>query len=446
MAIAQENDGPGREYVTQERLLFDTVERLAKDPWEWVALHIYLSKLLPYNRTEARLRVAFRLFDPLVSSYRSQVFVLSNQDFVILGKGMRFFDAEEIIGRLRAQFELDPLTNYEEGQESQFYTWFELGQDYSNFLSLCQKMLGKADSRRPPQVVSQAQLDPKKLADVVKVVANVDVTPLVRCQSVIGFTEKGRGTLAFQEFFVSIADLQKLTAPDLNFVGSRWLFEHLCQTLDKRMLKAIEGLPTATRPKQISLNLNLSTLLSPEFAAFLDRTQKSFGVVAEVQVVDIFNDLNGYFRARDMLHARGQRILIDGFSTLSLHFVEPGLFGADLLKLIWVPELPDIFASKTGDSAKETIAKVGFERVVLARCDTEASIHWGLSQGINMFQGRFLDTKLAAVTMALCPKSKGCTVAQCTSRRNVVGGPIRAECPSQPNVDTHPDIRSARRG
>jgi hypothetical protein len=435
--------GAGREYVTQERLLYDSVERLGKDPYEWTAIHLHLSQLLAQNRTEARLRIALRLFDQLINTYRSQVFVLASQDFVILSKGMQLRDLDQVIDKVKTLFELDPLTFSESGDDK-LYSVYDLSSDYSFFFGQCRDLMASVDSRRSLEKAAPVQLTPKRLGEVVKIVQDRDIAPFIRRQTVIGFTEKGRGTLAFQEFFVSMADLQKAMAPDAQFVGSRWLFDHLCQMLDEKMLKTIFQLQESSRPKQISLNLNLTTLSTPAFQQFLDRAKDRFGIVVEVQIVDIYNDFMAFFRARDMLHDRGHRILIDGFSHLSFRFVDPSQFGADLLKLIWAPELPAIFANQASDLARTTIDGVGRDRLVLARCDTEQAITWGQSQGINMFQGRFLDTMLGAMTMMKCEKSKLCTLNQCVSRRSVVDGAPRVECPNPPMLDTNPDVRTAK--
>jgi hypothetical protein len=445
MALAAQTgtSGPGREYVTQERLLYDSAERLGKDPYEWTAVHLHLSQLLEQNRTEARLRIAFRLFDQLVNTYRSQVFVLSNHDFVILSKGMRLHDLDQVIDKIKALFELDPLT-FDEGGESRLYSVFDLASDYSYFFEQCRALMQGVDSRRSVDKSAPVHLTPKRLGEVVKTFKDRNIAPFIRRQSVIGFTEKGRGTLAFQEMFVSMADLQKAMAPDTLFVGSRWLFDHLCQMLDEKMLKTIFQLQESSRSKQLSLNLNLTTLATPAFQQFLDRAKGQFGIIVEVQIVDIYNDFMAFFRARDLLHDRGHRILIDGFSHLSFKFVDPGQFGADLLKLVWAPELPAIFANQASDLARATIDSVGRDRLVLSRCDTEQAIMWGMSQGINMFQGRYLDTMLGAMTMMKCEKSKLCTLNQCVTRRTVVDGQPRIDCPNPPMLDSHPDVRTSR--
>lgn len=441
--MALETSTAGREYVTQEKLLRDTVERLGRDPTDWLALHVFLSRLLPANRVEAKMRIALRMFDGLVSTFRSQIFILSNQDIVVLGKDMRQADIEEVIDKLRGLFHLDPLTFYEYGDESQFYRWYDLTYNCNDFFVICQQMLTDVEAKKGAgQAKGAENLTPKSLGNALKAVAAADIGPFIRRQSVVGFSEKGRGTLAFQEFFVSMNELERAVSPDLRFVGSRWLFDHLCQMLDLRVLDAVKRLPQACVPRMLSLNLNLTSLSTPAFAAFLDWCQGRIGLIVEVLPVDIFNDLAGYFRARDLLHAKGHRILIDGLNHLSMGMIDPSQFGADMVKLTWAAELPAMVENALLDPSRSGIAQMGFDRLVLSRCDNERSVMWGMGKGIHMFQGRFLDAMMAAVTMAKCEKSGGCSLAQCVQRKGVVSGRVRAECPNPVMVDHQPDIRA----
>ena len=38
------------------------------------------------------------------------------------------------------------------------------------------------------------------------------------------------------------------------------------------------------------------------------------------------------------------------------------------------------------------IKEIGAEKIVLARCDSQSAMGWGLKSGIRVFQGHFLDS------------------------------------------------------
>jgi len=121
-------------------------------------------------------------------------------------------------------------------------------------------------------------------------------------------------------------ELKKRIGPEVNLFASPWLFQYLMETLDKRMLAVLGNRDFAKLPFAISLNLNVSTVLSRDFQKFHQTVGKyTSKVVVEMQVLDIFADMNTYGYARDTLQERGYRVVVDGLSPLALQFLDPGL-------------------------------------------------------------------------------------------------------------------------
>ena len=264
---------------------------------------------------------------------------------------------------------------------------------------------------------------------------------MVRRQACIVINDKMTAEVAFQEFFMSIADLQKVLAPDVNILANRWLFQHLSQVLDLRVLSVLQDSGFRKMPAAFSLNLNMATIESPVFQQFEAAIRGRAGLVVELQLLDLFNDLDGFFRARDRLRARGHKSVLDGMNPLTLQFMDAELFDTDYVKVSWSPDMIDDI--KTAE-LQQALGPVGFERIILSRCDSETSISWGLAQGIRMFQGRFLDSMISAVTMAECDKSSACTLNQCTQRHGVITGRPRAECGNNDKLDAFPPLRALR--
>jgi hypothetical protein len=84
-----------------------------------------------------------------------------------------------------------------------------------------------------------------------------------------------------------------------------------------------------------SINLNVQTLLSPEFLDFdASLRMGSRGtIVVELQLVDIFADISGYLFARDFVREKGYRICLDGVTNNSISFVDRRKLGVDLVKV-----------------------------------------------------------------------------------------------------------------
>ena len=136
-------------------------------------------------------------------------------------------------------------------------------------------------------------------------------------------------------------------------------------------------------------------------------------------------------------------MVIDGLSSLSLDFMEPALYGADYYKVNWSPEYLD--KGQHAGAIALHLAPVGLDSVILARCDSEQAIQWGMSIGLNRFQGRYIDAMLAAVTMSGCDKASACTFRQCIHRRTAIAGRPRAECGNLDMLDAFPEVRAPKR-
>lgn len=433
-----------QEIVTPESLLFDAAERVSRIREGRLALHLHLSELLPQNREDAKIRIAFRMFESMVDMFRGQMFLLTNNDIVLICKDARLADLDAIVYKLRALFSKDPLTYAESADgDDRFVTYYDLEAEYDPFFTVCGQLLDQAkkrqaDARTAPQI---QQLDARNLNRVLEAIGTSDIAGVVRRQPCVRFSEKMTAEVAFQEFFMSIADLQKALAPDVNILSNRWLFQHLSQVLDLRVLSVLGDAGFRKAPVAFSVNLNMATINTPAFQNFEAAIRGRAGLVVEFQLVDIFNNLDGFFRARDFLRSHGHKSVLDGMSPITLQFIDAELYDTDFVKVNWSNDMADEVV--TGD-IHQALGPVGFDHIILARCDSEAAVAWGLNQGIRHFQGRFLDSMVAAVTMSQCDKAAACTLAQCTQRHAVISGRPRVECGNNDMLDAFPTLKALR--
>jgi len=436
--------GQPQEVVTPESLLLDAAERIGRMREGRSAVQIHLSGLLPANREEGRIRIAFRLFEAMINAYRGQIFLLSTSDIMLLCKDTPLADLDAIIFKLRALFATDPLT-YAESPEGgdRFVSYYDLEADFDAFFALCGQLA--ADAKRQIAEKRTLQLpqtlEAGTLAALIERIGTVDIGGIVRRQPCVRVSDRSTADVVFQEFFMSIMDLQKVLAPDVNLLSNRWLFQHLSQVLDLKVVSTLQAAGFRSLPVAFSLNLNMSTVESAVFQQFEAALRGRAGLVVEFQVVDIFNNLDGFFRARDRLREHGHKSLLDGLTPVTLQFLDGELFDTDYLKLSWSGDLTDDIRTAEIHNA---LVPVGFDRVILSRCDSETAVSWGLSQGIRMFQGRFLDSMIAAVTMARCDKAAACSLAQCTQRHAVIAGRTRGECGNLDMLDLFPPLTTIR--
>ncbi len=377
------------EFVTPESLLLDTAERLGRVRAGRVAVRVRLSRLSPQFRDPAYGRVAERMFDGLVAQYRCQVFALSDGDIVATGKDMPFGDVDAVLYKLRTLFDGDPLVHQDPyGPGDRFCTWYDLEVDYDAFLA----MAADTVSRSQPRHVPPPPITPADAERIVGLLTPEAVRPFITAQAAVRVEPRREARLAFQEIFVSVAELAPRIAPGRDIGRDLWLFQYLCGVLDSRLLAGIGGLTLFGRELPVNLNLNVSTVLSPEFTAFLERFPRAEATV-EFQTIDAFADLGAFRRACDRLHEAGHRAMIDGLSPLGLWMLADADLPVDGYKLMWTADIANARADTDRDPAP-AVRALGPQRIVLGHCATVAAIDWGVRQGISTFQGHFVDATL----------------------------------------------------
>lgn len=429
-----------QEVQTPEGILLETAERVSRIRAGRTVVHVHLSLLLPQNRDEARIRIAALVFESMVDAYQGQMFVLTNNDIVLLCKEARVADLDAVVFKLRALFAKDPLT-YGGGLDDRFASFYELDTDYDDFLAMCTEQAAQAkkrllDQRTKPKTVD---LDATSLGPVMDRIAQTDIAGVVRRQPCVYINDRRFAQVVFQEFYMSIADLQKVLAPDINLLANRWLFQHLSQALDISVMGALKTSGLRHPPMAYSLNLNMASTETPQFDQFVASVKGQSGVYVEFQLTDVVNNLDQFFRTRDRLKSQQISTVLDGMNALSLQFVDAELYDTDFVKVNWANDMSTDIQTV---ELQQALAPVGFDRVILARCDSEEAVSWGLDQGIRLYQGRFLDSMVAAVTMAECPKAAACTLGQCITRHSVISGRPRADCGDNDKLDEFPPLRS----
>lgn len=404
---------PNERLPQHEDLLLDYAERLERHVVGRRAVHVHLSLLRPHNRREHHLRIAVGNFDSLVARHDGQSFQLQNGDIVVVVKDCSIAQIDEVILKLRYLFSDDPLAQEEEddsGTQLRFCTWYELEQDYARFMALARRMhdlahslpssnaVGEGERAADPELEAPREpLDPDRLSKLEKAIRGSDISTLMRRQAVCLIAKGQSPKPVFNEIYVSIEELRRRVLPEVNLTSSRWLFMHLTEALDLRLLKALPELEADVQ-LSTSLNLNINTLLSEQFLSF-DRLLRHYtkkSMIVELQLSDVFNDIGSYQFARDFARDRGYKICIDGLTHLSFPIVRRDELDADMLKMIWSPDLVDDTDRKRRAKIREAIGRSGATRVVLCRCDNQQAIAYGESMGITMYQGRHIDRLVKA--------------------------------------------------
>ncbi|MBF0356025.1 MAG: hypothetical protein HQL43_12390 [Alphaproteobacteria bacterium] len=413
MALAP-SEPTKRQNTTQESLLVDYLFRLENFKKGRRAVQINLSRLEAQNKRDQHIRAAASSFEPLVRKGDGQLFALTNADLIFVFKTEIEDDVMAIVTRLRFMFADDPLLLDDiPGVRELFCNWYDLNSDYERLLADAKVMADTEEKKRkakeavtqqfatPHHKQAGTPLTPELLGKIEDALSQADLSNLLRRQSVCAIVGKAAPQQISTELFVSISDLRQTLIPNANFTSSPWLFQHLTETLDRRVLSLLAKNDDRTLLQDFSVNLNISTLLSPEFLKFDDsvRSASRGTIVLELQKTDIFYDLGAYLFARDFVHERGYRVCIDGLTHQAMRFVDRAKLGADLIKLVWSPDLPALLEN---EAERKKIADLVLERspgrIIMCRCDTIEAIQIGQSLGLTIFQGRYVDQRLYDIT------------------------------------------------
>ena len=397
-----------------EILLADYAQRLARHTTGRRAVRIHLSRLRPYHRREHHIRIAMSTCESLCKNFEGQIFLLSTCDIVVVVKGASVAEIDRSIIKLRFLFSEDPLATEEsDDKERTFCTWYEMETGYAAFAQMAEQAVRDFELHRTHQAALEplvpgnsfakpkTPLDPARLGRLEQQLASTDLLPFIRRQLVAAVLPNMPARPLMNELYVSIPDLAHRIVPDVEITVDRWLFRHLTLTLDQRVLALLPQIET-TVSYATSINLNVASILSPQFLTFDTRlrllTQKT--IVLELQAIDIFSDLGAFMFARDFARDRGYRVCLDGLNHLTFPLLQRDDLSFDLYKILWSMDIEQEVQERHRDAFERSVARAGAARVILCHCDSSRAVSFGHDIGISMFQGRYIDTLVAPLVLS----------------------------------------------
>ena len=380
------------------------------------ALRIHLSLLATHNRREQHIQAAVNSFQGLIRMFDGEIFTVGKSDLIVFFKGANVLKIDQAVQKVRFLFSEDALFEIDPAEGARkFCTWYDLESEFDSFsrdIRNCLKshQIRQATEHRRPSTAPASQQTTEALLNIAgngamslaeygnieTLLDAADLTNVIRQQPICALTRDDPPQRVFDEIYVSIGDLQKTLTPDKNLTGDRWMFQRLTRTLDRRVLKALNSSSGLSPTRSMSLNMNVSTLLTPEFQVFDNelRVGARGTIMLELNLLDIFGDIGAYIYARDLVQERGYRVCIDGLTHLTATFIDRAKLGADMVKIHWSPDIAEDPAGNQAIALAQSVRGAGSTRVVLCRCDDGRAVRAGLDLGIAMFQGRHIDRML----------------------------------------------------
>ena len=377
-------------------------------------LYIYLSKLQNQKLKTLQRQNLIETFENVIKKNGGEIFGLPNEDMVVFYHKKANEEIQACLIKIRFIFHDDPLLqNAFDLEQAGFIRFYDLAVAVDEFKrnvralmdSLKNQSFGGSSGNSGRSVPAammggprklRRELTPSMLAKVQKTLAMADFSSLIRRQSVCAVIGKSPPQMIFDEVFVSIADLRDMLLPDVDLTANPWLFLHLTETLDKRVLASVSQHDDGSLNSNFSMNLNVSTILSDEFLTFDENINPSMrsSIVLELQLVDIFSDIKAFILAKTFAQYRGYKICIDGITVDKLKYIDREQLNGDLLKIIWHPSFMDMI--REDSHFTDYVNRAERAKMILCRVDDPQAVEIGNSLGINLYQGRYIQRILTA--------------------------------------------------
>ncbi len=388
-----------------EAKLLELAVTLKENPQGYYALQFNFSQLQEHNRSDYQIKIAINVIYDLFKDVEGGIFICQDCDMFFLYKGTNKALIEKTIFQLRYLFADDPLA-YKPGEleNELFCSVYDLEFHCHDFIQSAKQKVANIAQRdqvlqpRGPQAQAGGgnvvSFTPAHLAKLEQQLSNMNMQHLLRQQSICAVLKNQTGVRPiFSEMYINIAHLKRLMNLEVDVLGHPGLFKYLTEILDSHMIYLLKRQMQVYFRSPISLNLNVITILSENFAELNamipEKTRNS--IIIEISVADVFADIAAFMTARNILQRNGYRVCLDGLNTLSFVQIDRESLGFDLAKLQWNADLEAQLNSTENQRLLNAINKCGANRVILCRCDTQYAIDYGRGLGISLFQGRHLD-------------------------------------------------------
>ena len=381
-----------------ERRLIDILGRLKEQPGGHWVVHFKFSNLFEHHKTEYQAKISVNIINDILAEAEGYLVLCSDYDIIIACRSVVPNTIKKLIFQLRYLYMDDPLAyNSDSTENEEFCTTYDLKPDWQKIFTLVREKIAKADEDedQKPKDEDPHSLTPSKLIGLENGINKTNIASAFRSQPVCATKQVGFKEM-YNEVYINMAALSFLLRTNVDFGSDRNLFRYLTNILDRKMLEYISKNIKKHTQTAISINLNVSTVLSESFTEFDSKIDPKLrkNIVVEIQVADVFTDMQAFIVARDMLQNLGYRICLDGLTSISFTQVDRSQLGFDLAKIFWNADLKSDSKNKQNKQLAEAIEKCGKTRVILARCDDQDAIYYGQSIGVSLFQGRYIDAIL----------------------------------------------------
>ncbi|RED48533.1 EAL domain-containing protein [Aestuariispira insulae] len=375
---------------TNLKLFLRDIGQLLSGSVNMAFVRVDLTKLPHHCRRDRYLRMAHYTLQEFKSVLNAKVYPIDQKTIILIHDTECDSFASMILDKLTSFFELSP-----DQISSTLLSSYSFRDDRREILAYLQQLTRKLERRIERRIEdetpSKRPITVKECAALVEMLDKSSPSGLVRNQSVYAALSGNAPRPVFTESFVSVRDLVTTVSPDADFLQSRYLFMHFTQILDQKMLKLYGSLEEQQFDFTRSINLNVATILTPEFQHFRDTLRSGLAAryLIELQLTDIMVNLQAAQQAINLLEESGFRIVIDGVSPEFIPMLFHMQLQASYLK-INCTSTADI--EQNAPIIQTLMAQMDGCEFILARCEKQNHIALGRKLGFGLFQGFFVDS------------------------------------------------------
>jgi len=273
-------------------------------------------------------------------------------------------------------------------------------------------LAGLLNAPRMPQFLELPAAEPVSLSGYDGLLDRLNLSHVFRRQSIVSISDPSMPKLIFQRLSLDTLALQQAMA---SFSEDRALLSHGQSFLQKSLLEALgdEG----TRQSVLGggliaplfIDLSPELLPSPQASPYGDDEPANARALYATLPLHEAVTLGNLGARREALSREAWGIAVSGLCATALTLVDAEILPVDWLILHWSSSLEDTGPLKA-------LRRLEPDRLILDGCDGETALAWGLSQGIQLYSGPWIEEVIAAGRMDGCSKAALCTRAECRAR------------------------------
>lgn len=413
--------------------LIAALRPVKRHPEGYRGIHIHFSLLEREHKQPFHRRSIATAFNKLVQSKSGQLFWTSSFDFVFICKDCSLAALDTAFLAARRAVEDSPLIKeyIAAGRDDDLCDWYDLNVDMDRFLkmidglknvtekkpapapslksmisNLSQKLANVEETPKPVATTrprydpiarknTVTPMGPMQLDQLERNLINMEIFQMMENQTAYVIVGDSTPQPIFVEHYISVMKVKEKLLPGYDIFADKWLFQRLTRTFDQKLMQTLPA-TDLIRDQVISININVETILTPEFDKFITKFKQKNNqpLILEMGLFDVVSDIQRYYDARDKLTALGCRISLDAMDAQSLALLDRDLMAVDFLKINWKPHYKKLLGGPLEKKIISAIAAQGSMRIILCHCDTEDALKFGKTVGIHMYQGFLVDKKV----------------------------------------------------